>query len=185
MQTFPLRVCLQDGAADFNAWMEISNRACELLAHGSPQVLVWVLDALSDADLHPDKRKQLRFPRAYRDLSAELLNDFSNDELCVAWRAFDRLQLLDRPTLMKFIHSTTKPLLTQRCHGPVDEVAPRYNSFTLWNWLIQAEGLRNLKHQPLQASSVLAKSMAKRLLVNEEHELRARGVRGDRQGRWK
>lgn len=161
--------------------MKISDRGTELLDRGSPRVLVWLLDALSDADLHPDERKQLTFPRAYRDTlnvksSSEALSEFSNDELCIAWRAFDRLQLLDRPTLKQFLHATTKPLLTQRCHGPMyGEVRPRYSSFTLWNWVIQAEGLRNLKHQPLQASPVIAKSMAKRLLVEEEHQLRAEG----------
>ncbi|CAK9058334.1 unnamed protein product [Durusdinium trenchii] len=162
--------------------MKISDRGTELLDRGSPRVLVWLLDALSDADLHPDERKQLTFPRAYRDTlnvksSSEALSEFSNDELCIAWRAFDRLQLLDRPTLKQFLHATTKPLLTQRCHGPMyGEVRPRYSSFTLWNWVIQAEGLRNLKHQPLQASPVIAKSMAKRLLVEEEHQLRAEGL---------
>lgn len=31
----------------------------------------------------------------------DLLSKFSNDELCVCWRAFDRLQLLDRAMLLK------------------------------------------------------------------------------------
>ena len=74
--------------------MEISDRGADFLSStASPTVLVWVLDALSEADLHPDERKQLTFLRAYRECIQERddFSNFSNDELCILWRAFDRL----------------------------------------------------------------------------------------------
>jgi len=166
----------KDGA-NFNAWMEISDRGADFLSStASPTVLVWVLDALSEADLHPDERKQLTFLRAYRECIQERddFSNFSNDELCILWRAFDRLQLLDRPTLLKFLKSTTSPLLTSRCHGPHATALPRYSSFSLHNWVVQAQGFRNMKHYP--DSMVIAKSLAKRLMVEEEQPLRAQGL---------
>ena len=169
------RLEFQDGA-NFNAWMEISDRGADFLSStASPTVLVWVLDALSEADLHPDERKQLTFLRAYRECIQERddFSNFSNDELCILWRAFDRLQLLDRPTLLKFLKSTTSPLLTSRCHGPHATALPRYTSFSLQNWVVQAQGFRNMKHYP--DSMVIAKSLAKRLMVEEEQPLRAQG----------
>lgn len=156
--------------------MEISDRGADFLSStASPTVLVWVLDALSEADLHPDERKQLTFLRAYRECIQERddFSHFSNDELCILWRAFDRLQLLDRPTLLKFLRSTTSPLLTSRCHGPHATALPRYSSFSLHNWVVQAQGFRNMKHYP--DSMVIAKSLAKRLMVEEEQPLRAQG----------
>ena len=57
----------QDGPPEFAAWKKISDCGTQLLnSTGSPQILVWVLDALSEADLHPDERKQLVFLPAYR-----------------------------------------------------------------------------------------------------------------------
>ncbi|CAE8697527.1 unnamed protein product, partial [Polarella glacialis] len=42
------------GSADFEAWRAISERASAVLdVTGTPGVLVWLLDALSQADLHP------------------------------------------------------------------------------------------------------------------------------------
>lgn len=165
----------KDGPPHFAAWMEISDCASDFLGStGSPHVLVWVLDALSEADLHPAERKQLTFLRAFREcVTEDILSKFSNDELCIAWRAFDRLQLLDRPTLLKFLSSTTQPLSTSRCHGSHAAAPPRYSSFTLWNWVVQAQGFRNTKQYP--DSVVIAKSIAKRLMVEEEHSLRAQG----------
>lgn len=159
--------------------MEISDRGADFLSStASPTVLVWVLDALSEADLHPDERKQLTFLRAYRECIQERddFSNFSNDELCILWRAFDRLQLLDRPTLLKFLRSTTSPLLTSRCHGPHATALPRYSSFSLHNWVVQAQGFRNMKHYP--DSMVIAKSLAKRLMVEEEQPLKAQGWGG-------
>ena len=176
----PRSLEFQDGA-NFNAWMEISDRGADFLSStASPTVLVWVLDALSEADLHPDERKQLTFLRAYRECIQERddFSNFSNDELCILWRAFDRLQLLDRPTLLKFLKSTTSPLLTSRCHGPHATALPRYTSFSLQNWVVQAQSFRNMKHYP--DSMVIAKSLAKRLMVEEEQPLRAQGGGGPR-----
>ena len=152
----------KDGS--FEKWMEISEQGLQL---GASQVLLWVLDALSDADLHPEERKRLRLPQAFRELELERL---SNDELCVAWRAFDRLQLFDRPTLSRFLRSTTGPMLSTRC----GEVSPRYQSFNLWHWVVQAHGLRNMRHYP--ASSAIAKTIVRRLMVEEEAALRAQGL---------
>ena len=47
--------------------------------------------------------------------------------------------------LRKFLDSTTRPLLTLRCHGSHAAAPPRYSSFTLWNWVVQAQGFRNMK----------------------------------------
>lgn len=59
---------VQDGPPEFAAWKKISDGGTQLLnSTGSPQILVWVLDALSEADLHPDERKQLVFLPAYRE----------------------------------------------------------------------------------------------------------------------
>ena len=106
-----------------------------------------------------------RFQEGFEDLSS-----FSNDELCILWRAFDRLQLMDRPLMLKFLTSSTQALSTNRCGR---DAPPRYSSFTLWNWVIQAHGFRNMKQYP--DSVVIAKSIAKRLMVDEEQELRAQG----------
>ena len=58
----------QDGPPEFAAWKNISDCGTQLLnSTGSPQILVWLLDALSEADLHPDERKQLVFLPAYRE----------------------------------------------------------------------------------------------------------------------
>ena len=43
----------------------------------------------------------------------------------------------------KFLESTTRPLATLRCHGSHAAAPPRYSSFTLWNWVVQAQGFRN------------------------------------------
>ena len=58
----------QDGPPEFAAWKNISDCGTQLLnSTGSPQILVWLLDALSEADLHLDERKQLVFLPAYRE----------------------------------------------------------------------------------------------------------------------
>lgn len=155
---------IRDKDGTFEKWMEISERGVEL---GPSQVLLWVLDSLSDADLHPEERKRLRLPQAFREVDLEL---FSNDELCVAWRAFDRLQLFDRPTLSRFLRSTTGPMASTRS----GESLPRYQSFNLWHWVVQAQGLRNMRHYP--ASAAIAKTIVRRLMVEEEGALRAQGL---------
>ncbi|OLP96399.1 hypothetical protein AK812_SmicGene21385 [Symbiodinium microadriaticum] len=166
------------GPADFSTWQAISDRAADLVGTASPKHLVWILAAFSDADFHPDERKQLRFLRAFRARLAESddwLHRFSNDELCVAWRAFDRLQLLNKAALLQFHRVATEPLEGSRCHGAKQtELPPRYSTFSLWNSVLEAEALRDAKRYP--ASSNIAKSLARQLLVDQEEPLRELGL---------
>eukprot|EP00439_Symbiodinium_sp_Y106_P077144 s71_g16.t1 len=166
------------GPADFSIWQAISDRAADLVDTASPKHLVWILAAFSDADFHPDERKRLRFLRAFRARLAESddwLHRFSNDELCVTWRAFDRLQLLNKAALLQFHRVATEPLEGARCHGAKQtELPPRYSTFSLWNSVLEAEALRDAKRYP--ASSNIAKSLARQLLVDHEEPLREHGL---------
>ncbi|CAE7718759.1 unnamed protein product [Symbiodinium sp. CCMP2592] len=166
------------GAADFSIWQAISDRAADLVDTASPKHLVWLLAAFSDADFHPDERKRLHFLRAFRARLAESddwLHRFSNDELCVTWRAFDRLQLLNKKALLQFHRVATEPLEGARCHGAKQtELPPRYSTFSLWNSVLEAEALRDAKRYP--ASSEIAKSLARQLLVDHEEPLRELGL---------
>ncbi|CAJ1382959.1 unnamed protein product, partial [Effrenium voratum] len=82
---------------NFSEWMEVSDKATVLVNRGvRGSALVWVLDALGEADLHPTERTKLQILHAFRgSLSEPELLQLSNDELCILCRAMDRLQLMD------------------------------------------------------------------------------------------
>lgn len=135
-------------------------------------MLVWVLDAIARADLHPRQRRHLAFPKQLRSQVAGALQSLqllSDDELCLCWSALGRLQLLDKQTSLLFYRAvnarlTSEPASPRRCL-----------SFSLRNWVRVGEALRDFRYQhPLHMDFV--ETAVLRFLVHKASDLRRRGM---------
>eukprot|EP00421_Protoceratium_reticulatum_P012960 CAMPEP_0168392362 /NCGR_PEP_ID=MMETSP0228-20121227/18458_1 /TAXON_ID=133427 /ORGANISM="Protoceratium reticulatum, Strain CCCM 535 (=CCMP 1889)" /LENGTH=270 /DNA_ID=CAMNT_0008405699 /DNA_START=85 /DNA_END=894 /DNA_ORIENTATION=- len=162
-----------DNATDLHGWQAVSERASSVLAlTGTPGVLVWLLDLFADADLHPSQRKYLEFPRRFRDrhtATQESLDSLSDDELCLAWSALNRLQLLNKQSSLLFYRAVTASLDSE------PKEAQRCSRFSVDNWVRVAVGLRGFKeHHPLHMNFV--SSTVVRLLVNDSKALAQQGL---------
>lgn len=155
-------------------WQDLSNKACALLeVTGQPGVLTWLLDTLADAELHPSQRQALAFPRLFKRevaSSVDSLSRFSDDELCLAWSAFDRLQLVDKQTALLFFQAVSAPL-PSLSDSPVEQASqPRYSRFGVRHWLWAAQGLREFAwHHPIHMDFV--EEVVLKLLVGKQKEL--------------
>eukprot|EP00928_Gymnodinium_smaydae_P025282 TRINITY_DN20194_c0_g2_i3.p1 TRINITY_DN20194_c0_g2~~TRINITY_DN20194_c0_g2_i3.p1 ORF type:complete len:797 (-),score=60.63 TRINITY_DN20194_c0_g2_i3:66-2324(-) len=165
------------GQRDFGEWQALSQRASEVLElTPSPGTLAWVLDAFARGGLQPEQRGRLPFPRLFRKRIANsvvALSALSDDELCIAWSALERLQLLDKHTSLQFYRAAMQrrsPGKSGEGEGP-----RRCSGFSLRNWIRVAVALRGFQqHHPLRMDFVQAAAL--RLLVERNDDLGARGM---------